>query len=116
MVDLESPVGRAILDTHSDWRALATPVTAIAGFARRKPLGALGGFIVMALIVVALLAPVLAPYDPRQIIREANQRVPVYVPPGSGYPFPFMLGWAPSRSGSQDGSSSAWSWPIPAVP
>jgi ABC-type dipeptide/oligopeptide/nickel transport system permease subunit len=34
---------------------------------------------------MALLAPALSPYDPRQIIREADNRVPVYVPPGSAY-------------------------------
>jgi peptide/nickel transport system permease protein len=55
-------------------------------FARRKPLGAVGGFIVLALVVTALLAPVLSPYDPRQIIREADNRVPVHVAPGLAYP------------------------------
>jgi len=55
-------------------------------FARRKPLGAVGGFIVLALVVTALLAPVLSPYDPRQIIREADHRVPVHVAPGLRYP------------------------------
>ena len=34
-------------------------------FVRTKPLGAIGGVIVLALVVVALMAPVLAPYDPR---------------------------------------------------
>jgi len=55
-------------------------------FARRKPLGAVGGLIVLALVVTALLAPVLSPYDPRQIIREADHRVPVHVAPGLRYP------------------------------
>ena len=55
-------------------------------FARWKPLGAVGGFIVLALVVTALLAPVLSPYDPRQIIREADHRVPVHVAPGLSYP------------------------------
>jgi peptide/nickel transport system permease protein len=68
-----------------EWPTLAAPVLAVARFARRKPLGALGGLIVLALIAVALLAPVIAPYDPRQIIREANNRVPVYAPPGPVY-------------------------------
>jgi peptide/nickel transport system permease protein len=65
---------------------LAAPWTVLAGFARRKPLGAVGGFIVLVLVVTALLAPVLSPYDPRQIIREAGNRVPVHVAPGFSYP------------------------------
>ena len=36
-----------------------------ARFCRTKPLGAIGGLIVLLLAVVAALAPVLAPYDPR---------------------------------------------------
>jgi peptide/nickel transport system permease protein len=70
-----------------EWSALAAPWTALASFARRKPLGAIGGLIVLALVVTALLAPALAPYDPRQIIREADDRVPVHVAPGLAYPF-----------------------------
>lgn len=34
-------------------------------FVRSKPLGAIGGAIVLLLILVAVLAPVLSPYDPR---------------------------------------------------
>lgn len=34
-------------------------------FVRGKPLGAIGGFIVLLLVLVAVLAPVLSPYDPR---------------------------------------------------
>ncbi len=34
-------------------------------FVRTKPLGAIGGVLVLTLVVVALMAPVLAPYDPR---------------------------------------------------
>src|SRR5262245_63466714 len=57
----------------------------MARFVQRNPLGAMGGLIVLAMLVMALLAPVLAPYEPRQIIREAHNRVPVYVAPGSAY-------------------------------
>ena len=65
---------------------LAAPWLVVAGFTRRKPLGAVGGFIVLALVVTALLAPVISRYDPRQIIREADNRVPVYMAPGLSYP------------------------------
>src|SRR5207247_8317176 len=34
---------------------------------RGKPLGALGGLLIIALVTTALLAPVLAPYDPIKI-------------------------------------------------
>ncbi|MBI3328133.1 MAG: dipeptide ABC transporter permease DppC, partial [Nitrospinae bacterium] len=85
MVDRETTAGRVIPEIRIDWHALAAPVLAVARFARRKPLGAVGGLIVLALLMMALLAPVISPYEPRQIIREANNRVPVYVAPGSAY-------------------------------
>ena len=84
-MDRETTVGRAIPDLRIDWRALAAPMVAVIRFSRRNPLGAVGGLIVLALVAMALLAPMIAPYDPRQIIREANNRVPVYVAPGSAY-------------------------------
>ena len=39
--------------------------TQLTRFIRTKPLGAIGGAIVLVLFVVAALAPVLSPYDPR---------------------------------------------------
>jgi peptide/nickel transport system permease protein len=36
-------------------------------FALAKPLGALGGLLVLLLVLTALFAPALAPYDPVQI-------------------------------------------------
>ena len=69
----QTTAGRALPDIRLEWQARAAPVRAVARFARRKPLGAMGGLIVLALLVMALLAPVLAPYEPRQIIREAHQ-------------------------------------------
>src|SRR5881409_3743485 len=80
MGNRKTAAGSAISEIRLEWHAFAAPVLAVARFWRRKPLGAVGG-----LIVLALLAPVISPYDPRQIIREENNRVPVYVAPGSVY-------------------------------
>jgi ABC-type dipeptide/oligopeptide/nickel transport system permease subunit len=80
----EAVVARAIADTRPEAPAHA-PWTALTRFARRKPLGAVGGLIVLALVLTALLAPLISPHDPRQIIREADNRVPVYMAPGSAY-------------------------------
>ena len=58
---------------------------AVLGFARRKPLGAIGGSVVLFLVFIALVSPVLAPYGDREIIRMENGRVPVYYAPGTDY-------------------------------
>ena len=44
-----------------------TLVTSVARFGRRKPLGAIGGAIVVILILIAIMAPALAPYGPRSL-------------------------------------------------
>jgi peptide/nickel transport system permease protein len=85
LVHRETTAGRAIPDVRVEWRTLMAPVVAAAMFSRRNPLGAVGGLIVLGLFLMALLAPAISPYDPRQIIREANNKVPVYVPPGPAY-------------------------------
>jgi peptide/nickel transport system permease protein len=82
----DAMVARSTPDTRREWPARGAPWTVLAAFARRKPLGAVGGLIVLALVLTALLAPLISPYDPRQIIREADNRVPVYVAPGAAYP------------------------------
>lgn len=52
-------------------------------FARRKPLGAAGGVIVVGLVLVAILAPLLAPFNPyKQYLED------VFRPPG----VPYFLG------------------------
>jgi len=52
--ELEAPVRRPTPHGWLPW---------LGRFVRRKPLGAIGGTIVLALLLVALLAPLLAPYE-----------------------------------------------------
>src|ERR1043166_1115265 len=85
MVDRETMAGSVLPALRLAWQGRTAPVRAVARLVQRSPLGAMGGLIVLALLVMALLAPVLAPYEPRQIIHEAHNRVPVYVPPGAAY-------------------------------
>jgi peptide/nickel transport system permease protein len=52
----------------------------LARLLRRQPLGAAGGFIVLVLIVVALLAPRLAPHGPKEATFAP------YLPPSAEFP------------------------------
>ena len=45
-------------------------------FCRRKPLGALGGFIVLGLLIMALFAPWIAPYQYDETIPGARMKAP----------------------------------------
>jgi peptide/nickel transport system permease protein len=51
-------------------------LVAVGRFVRRKPLGALGGAIVVALLVMAAFAEQIAPYNYDQTIRGARMRPP----------------------------------------
>ena len=51
---------------------------ATLSWVRQKPLGAAGAVIVLGMLLVALLAPVIAPYDP---VRNAFDRM--HVPPST---------------------------------
>jgi peptide/nickel transport system permease protein len=75
------PVARAAI---AAWRAIALLV-------QRKPLGAVSGAIVCALIIVALLAPVLAPRDPYAFNLD-ERGLPVRMQPPSSS---FLLGTDP---------------------
>ncbi len=54
----------------------ARSLWAIASFARRKPLGALGGLIVVAMLVMAVFAERIAPYDYDETIGGARLKPP----------------------------------------
>ena len=56
-------------------------VLAVVDFSKRKPLGAIGGGILTTLILIAILAPVISPFDPEEIHREY-----LFAPPGGFLP------------------------------
>ena len=66
-------------------KSVFAPVIGIADFCRKKPLGAVGGFIIVAVVLIALLAPVITPHGARELLEDENGRIPVYTPPGSDY-------------------------------
>ena len=49
-------------------------------FSRNK-LGLLGGFLVLTAILVAIFAPLLSPYTPTEVVRDANGRGMTFAPP-----------------------------------
>ncbi len=79
--------GEAVLvKEQSPWLSASGQISKnILNFCRRKPLGAIGGSVVLVLAFVALVAPVLAPYGDREIIREESGKVPVYHSPSYDY-------------------------------
>jgi len=54
----------------------AVVLTALWQFCRRKPLGAIGGFIVLVLLIMALFAPWIAPYKYDETIPGARMKAP----------------------------------------
>lgn len=48
---------------------------ALVGFARRKPLGAVGGLIVLGMLILAIFAPWIAPYMPQEFIDGGSARL-----------------------------------------
>lgn len=58
------------------WIALCGSASAVWRLCRQKPLGALGGLIVVVLILLALLADRVAPYDYDETIAGARMRPP----------------------------------------
>ena len=52
----------------------------VVRFLRYKPLGAIGGMIILAMIILAILAPVVAPYDPYELRVDH-----LFEPPGATF-------------------------------
>ena len=65
---------------HARWASTVTLVRAVARLARRKPLGAVGGVIVLAMLVMAAFAERIAPYGYDDSIRGARMK-----PPGAAH-------------------------------
>jgi peptide/nickel transport system permease protein len=68
-----APVRRPAMDARSRGRRA---LVAVARFVRRKPLGAVGGVIVVAMLVMAAFAEQIAPYGYDQTIRSARMKAP----------------------------------------
>ncbi|MDO8530710.1 MAG: ABC transporter permease [Dehalococcoidia bacterium] len=62
-------------------RLAARVLRSIASFVRRKPLGGVGALLVIASLATALLAPLLAPYDPSDILPGK-----LFLSPRTGFP------------------------------
>jgi peptide/nickel transport system permease protein len=60
------------------FQALSGVIHRLSGFARRKPLGAAGALILLALVAVAFAAPSLAPYSPYERAEAGT-----FAPPGA---------------------------------
>ena len=54
----------------------AAVLQALWQFCRRKPLGAIGGFIVVGLLIMAVFAPWIAPYQYDETIPGARMKAP----------------------------------------
>jgi peptide/nickel transport system permease protein len=72
--------GRGGAAVRAGFRQAARALAALGRFARRKPLGALGGLIVLGLLAMALFAEAIAPYGYDETIRGARMR-----PPGAAH-------------------------------
>jgi peptide/nickel transport system permease protein len=65
---------------------------------RHNKLGLLGGFLVLSAVLVAVFAPLLTPYSPKDIIRDENGRGLTFAPPSVHGPL-----------GTDDAGHDVWS-------
>ncbi len=89
MIDDRDTLGASAPSKVDELAAMAArSIRWVGTFSKRKPLGAIGGAITLVLIVLAVFAPVIAPYDERHTHGDY-----VHAPPGSPGPeAPFLLG------------------------
>jgi peptide/nickel transport system permease protein len=71
-----APWGDRTLSQSGSPNRRALVLTALWQFCRRKPLGAIGGFIVLVLLIMALFAPWIAPYKYDETIPGARMKAP----------------------------------------
>ena len=56
-------------------------------FGKNKPLGAVGGMIFVALVLVAVFAPILAPYGAKELLDTREGKAAVHIAPNSDFYF-----------------------------
>lgn len=66
---------------HGAGPRLLSAVRHAGSFSRRKPLGALGAVVLIAIVIIALFAPVISPHDPYQINADFT-----FNPPSKTFP------------------------------
>jgi len=61
------------------------PIKAAGSLAKRQPLGAIGAIIILTVALVALLAPLIAPYGAKELARNEDGKITIYASPGTEY-------------------------------
>lgn len=76
------PISEGVAGTFPGWTrgGVSSVPRSLVSLARRKPLGFMGAVLVMTFLVMAVFAPVLAPYDP--FVQDADARLS---PPGTAH-------------------------------
>ena len=70
--------GRRSAARETAWGRGAAVLAGVARFVRRKPLGAIGAFIVVAMLLMAVFAEHIAPYGYDETIRGARMKSPSF--------------------------------------
>ena len=64
-----------------NWKLILRNLAGFWKIFRQNKLGLAGAFLVLVAVLVAVFAPALTEYDPREIIRDANNRALTFAPP-----------------------------------